>query len=238
MTRTQTDSNSMLNISNFITWNEYMMDESVSSWGLRSNLFSIGKVWERAEESTTDFKPREQVGRNGRPTDPYLPADIRRFKEYMQRDHNKDKKNDININCQFFSYIESKISKDSKTIIRTNPLYKNTRAVFNVQGLYNLIVYTHHIIVGGCNLHAADENKRTMVDTYYECKQKANETILDYLKGFTQVLSSMQVLEADKYEDADMVIHFLDGLNINHEEFKASVKKRWFNGQETAADSI
>ena len=109
----------------------------------------------------------------------------------MQKDHNKDKKSDINVNCQFFSYIESKMSRDSKTIVRANPAYKNIRDSFDVQRLYDLIVYTHHMIIGGCNAEAIKENKRTIVDKYNDYTQDNNDTILDYLKGFLLILSSM-----------------------------------------------
>ena len=215
--------NQMLSIHNFIMWRDIMIDKATASWGLRGNLFLTGIAWKRDRVTAVDYMPYEEIGRNGRVIDPYMPADFRRLRETMQKDYNRDIKADVHTNCQFFVFIESKITTDSLIIIRSHPEYIGARTVFSIQLLYDIIIETHLTKVGGLNDALEAENRRCKRLLYQNAKQDPNDTVLTYLKHFLDIITIMKIVGIPDIKEDEMAIHFMHGLCSNHKEFKTSM---------------
>ena len=215
--------NNMLSTDNFIIWRDIMRDKATASWGLRGNLFLTGIAWKRSRPTAADYMPLDEVGRNGRVIDPYVTADFRKFRETMQKDYNRDIKADVHTNCQFFVFIESKITSDSLMIIRFHPNYVAVQTVFSIQGLYDIIMETHLTKVGGLNEALEAENRKCKRLLYQHVIQDINDTVLTYLKHFLDIVTIMKVSGLPDIKDDEMAIHFLYGLNCNHKEFKNSM---------------
>ena len=217
------DDNTMLSTDNFILWKEIMRDKAAALWGLRGNIFHTGEEWKRDKVRRVDYMPYEEIGANGRLIDAYLPADIKRLREAMQKDDNKDIKSDFHTNCQYFAFIESKISPDSLTLIRTHPDYYETRANHSIQGLYDIILETHFTNIGGKELAA--DNRRSKRILYQDIKQESNESVLGYLKHFLDIITIIKAAGIPDMDSGEMAIQLLRGLNKKHNEFQTSMYK-------------
>ena len=215
---------------NISLWSKFHSQAAAELFAEQSNIFETGVAWGRSLLTVDEYAPQEAQDAQGNDMPPLTAAEMRKQREYGNKNHTKLLLEDKSNQTKLFGYIMKHQSPESKLRIEHHEKYKDARAAFSLQVMYTILVETHLTKFGGDNEALIDENRRQKERRYRALRQRDGETVLAFHIRFRDTLATSIACGGREVTDKEQVLDFLRGLSVAHETFKLNMKNDAMKG--------